>query len=229
MKCRDDVCIIVPAFNEERVIDNVLRQLTEEKYHVILVDDGSDDETYGHALSFRVTVLRHCHNLGQGAALQTGICYALKKTAAKHIVTFDSDGQHSVEDIQRLLEPLRRGTYDVVLGSRFVHGGSAVNIGILKRLALRIAVVFTRISTGLEVTDTHNGLRAFTADAAGKIKITQNRMAHASEILSQIASRKLRYCEVPVTVEYTAYSNSRGQSLMNSINILWDIVKGKIR
>jgi polyprenyl-phospho-N-acetylgalactosaminyl synthase len=229
MNNRDDVCIIVPAYNEEQVIKDVLRRLTEKSYHVILVDDGSDDETYRRALGFRTTVLRHFCNLGQGAALQTGICYARQKTEAKYIVTFDSDGQHTVEDIHRLLEPLKRGAYDVALGSRFMAGGVAADIGILKRLTLRMAVIFTRISTGLEITDTHNGLRAFTAEAAGKIKITQNRMAHASEILSQIAVRKLRYCEVPVTVAYTEYSRSRGQSLLNSINILWDIVKGKIR
>jgi polyprenyl-phospho-N-acetylgalactosaminyl synthase len=229
MNNRDDVCIIVPAFNEEQVINDVLRRLVEEDYHVILVDDGSADETYRRALGFRTTVLRHFCNLGQGAALQTGIRYALEKTGAKYIVTFDSDGQHTVEDIHRLLEPLQRGAYDVALGSRFVSGGIAHDIGLLKRLTLQMAVIFTRISTGLEITDTHNGLRAFTAEAAGKIKIAQNRMAHASEILSQIAVRKLRYCEVPVTITYSEYSLSRGQSILNSINILWDIVKGKIR
>jgi polyprenyl-phospho-N-acetylgalactosaminyl synthase len=229
MESGDGVWIIVPAHNEAQVIDNVLRQLAKSAYHIIVVDDGSEDETYRRALDFRATVLRHVCNLGQGAALQTGISFALRKMGAKFIVTFDSDGQHLVEDIQRLLEPLHRGTHDVVLGSRFAAGGAAVDIGALKKLVLRLAVAFTHFTTGLSVTDTHNGLRAFTAEAATQIRITQNRMAHASEILSQIAVRKLRYCEVPVTVRYTEYSRRKGQSLLNSINILWDIVKGKIR
>jgi hypothetical protein len=144
-------------------------------------------------------------------------------------VTFDSDGQHGTADIARLLDPLKAGTHDVVLGSRFAPGGDVRNIGWLKRVTLRLAVAFTRLTTGLAVTDTHNGLRALSSAAAARIKITHNHMAHASELLAQIGQAGLRYCEIPVTITYTDYSRAKGQSVLNSVNILWDILRSKIR
>jgi glycosyltransferase involved in cell wall biosynthesis len=207
----------------------VLTRLLPYSYHVVVVDDGSSDDTSRLSLEYPVTLLRHAINLGQGAALQTGITYALQFPDAKYIVTFDADGQHNVEDIPRLLEFLLTGEYDIVLGSRFLKGGKAVDIRAGKYFILRLAFIFTRLTTRLRITDTHNGIRAITAQTAARIRITQNNMAHASEILSQVASLKLRYCEVPVTVTYTSYSRAKGQSLAESINILWDIVRGSLR
>jgi glycosyltransferase involved in cell wall biosynthesis len=185
MENASDVCVIVPAFNEGPVIARVLAELVRLPYRIVVVDDGSSDNTAQQASNFPATVLRHVCNLGQGAALQTGISYALGLGETRFIVTFDSDGQHNVEDIPRLLEPLRNESCDAVLGSRFLRPESAVNIETRKWILLKLAVAFTRITTRLRVTDTHNGLRAFTADAAAKMRITQNRMAHASEILYQ--------------------------------------------
>jgi hypothetical protein len=142
-------------------------------------------------------------------------------------MTFDADGQHRPDDLPALLAPLEAGECDVVLGSRFLVRGSAVRIPLARRLLLRVATVVTRLSTGLRLTDTHNGLRAFTAPAAAQIEITQNGMAHASEILSQIAARKLRYREVPVTVTYTKYSLTKGQSMLNSVDIFWESIRGR--
>jgi len=88
---------------------------------------------------------------------------------------------------------------------------------------LKLATVFTRLTTGLKISDTHNGLRAFKAEALRKFNITQNAMAHASEILSEIARNKLTYREVPVTIRYTEYSKSKGQSVSNAINILFEL------
>ncbi len=224
-----DVWVIIPAYNESKTISQVITQLLHYAYHVVVVDDGSTDETARLSLECPVVLLRHAVNLGQGAALQTGISYALQFPEPRFIVTFDADGQHSVEDIPRLLEPLLTGEYDVVLGSRFIKGGKAFEIGLFKHFILRLALAFTRMTSRLQITDTHNGIRAFSVEAAAKIRITQNRMAHASEILAQIAALKLRYCEAPVTVRYTSYSRSKGQSLSESINILWDIVRGSLR
>jgi hypothetical protein len=128
-----------------------------------------------------------------------------------------------------VLAPLQQGAYDVVLGSRFLREGDGVTLPPGKRLVLRCAVLFTKLITGLQITDTHNGLRAFTAEAAARLRITHNRMAHASEILAQIATLGLRYCEIPVTITYTAYSRHKGQKLFESLNILWDILMEKIR
>ncbi len=229
MEDSPDLWIVVPAYNEGRMICSVLDQVKHLTRNVVVVDDGSTDDTTERALKFPIVLLRHELNLGQGAALQTGISYALRFPSTRFIVTMDSDGQHGAGDIPRLLAPLRSGTHDVVLGSRFLREGKAFNIGASKRAVLRLAVAFTRLTTGLDLTDTHNGLRAFTAEAATRIAITQNGMAHSSEILSQISLLKLRWCEVPVTVTYTSYSMAKGQSILNSVNILWDMMKGRMR
>lgn len=228
MKDPDQICVVIPAYNEAPAIGKVLAELCPYAYRVIVVDDGSMDGTLDEARAFPATILRHTINLGQGAALHTGFTFALKNPAVQSFVTFDADGQHDPADIARLVEPLEQG-YDVSLGSRFIQGGQAVSIPPLKRLALSLAVRITRRMTGLPLTDTHNGLRAFRREAAARIEIHQNGMAHASEILSQVALLHLRYCEVPVTVRYTAYSLHKGQSILNSLNILWEIIGGKMR
>jgi glycosyltransferase involved in cell wall biosynthesis len=226
---KSDTWLVIAAYNEQRVIGDVVSGLTSLPYNVVVVDDGSADATARAALQHPVFVLRHTCNLGQGAALQTGLTFALQFPQTRYLVTFDADGQHSAADVPRLLAPLRDGSYDVTLGSRFLRPGDAVNIGARKRLLLQAAVAFIKLTTGLAVTDAHNGLRAFTADAARRIVIRQNRMAHASEILAQIAALELRYCEVPVTIKYTEYSVAKGQAILDSINILWDTVKGELR
>jgi hypothetical protein len=128
-----------------------------------------------------------------------------------------------------MLEPLERGECDVTLASRFAATGMAPGITASRRFVLQLAVALTRAMTGLSLTDTHNGLRAFTADAARQISLSQNRMAHASEILSQVAARKLRYREIPAIVRYTPYSRAKAQTLSNGVNILWEILMERIR
>ncbi len=228
MNAPTQTCVVIAAYNEAPVIGRVLSELRQYPYRVVVVDDGSTDCTVEEARRFPVTILRHTVNLGQGAALQTGIRFALQNPSIQTIITFDADGQHDPADIARLEEALRQG-FDVALGSRFMQGGQAKNMPQQKRLALRLAVRITQWLTGLPLTDTHNGLRAFDRKAAARLRIHQNGMAHASEILAQIAALHLRYCEVPVTIRYTQYSIHKGQSLLNSINILWDILGGKIR
>lgn len=208
---------------------SVLSEVTSLPYQVVVVDDGSSDNTMAQALDFPVTLLRHVCNLGQGAALQTGINFACSQLGARFVVTFDADGQHRAVDVDRLLQPLRSGGYDIVLGSRFLPESSAAGIGWVRQTILRLGSILTRLTTGLALTDTHNGLRALTAEAASMIQLTQNGMAHASEILSAIARHQLRYCEIPVTVTYTGYSVAKGQSVFNSFNILWDMIRVKLR
>ena len=223
------VWVVVPAYNEGAVISETLVSLAGLPYRVVVVDDGSADDTWERARDAGVTVLRHACNLGQGAALQTGMTYALRQRDTRYVVSFDADGQHNAADIPRMLAPLLQGDCDVTLASRFAPGGVANDIPTAKKLALRLAVLLARAMNGLPLTDTHNGLRAFTAAAARQISLSQNGMAHASEILSQIASRKLRFREVPATVRYTAYSRAKGQSLSNGLNIIWDILMARIR
>jgi polyprenyl-phospho-N-acetylgalactosaminyl synthase len=221
----DCIWVIVPAYNEQEVIGNVTRQLTTAYRNVVVVDDGSTDHTADFALCNGAIVCRHPVNLGQGAALQTGISYALRHNA-EVIVTFDADGQHQVSDIAPMVRALEQNNVSVALGSRFM--GDAVNLSPFRRLILRAAIVFTRLTAGLKVTDAHNGLRAFRADAAQRIRISQNRMAHASEIVEQIGRLNLRYVEVPVTIVYTEYSVRKGQSSLDIVKILIDLVAQRI-
>lgn len=215
------VWVVIPAYNEDEAIRAVVQDLLDRGHQVVVVDDGSLNPVLEVLQGLAVHALRHAINLGQGAALQTGISYALRQGASV-IVTFDADGQHQSADIPALIEPIVSGRVDMVLGSRFREGGKAVRITRSKRLVLRMAVLFTRATTGLRVTDTHNGLRAFSRKAAQQIQITQNGMAHASQILQEIASQRITFCEVPVTIVYTEYSVRKGQRMTNAFNILWD-------
>lgn len=218
--------MVVPAYNEAKVIGDVLKSALLVFPNIIVVDDCSSDATPEIANQMGATVIRHCINLGQGASLQTGIDYALQKHA-RAIVTFDADGQHRVEDAVRVLNSIFINEADVVIGSRFL-GINSLAMPLMRRLTLKAAVVFTRITAGIYVTDAHNGLRALSNESAKKIKITQNRMAHASEIISQISSLKLRYKEVPIQVLYSEYSLAKGQKTSNIVNILVDLFFGGI-
>lgn len=221
-----DVWIVVAAYNEGQRIGNTLRELQTCGYHnVVVVDDGSRDDTGEHALAAGAWVLRHVINLGQGAALQTGIRFALLRGAA-FIVTFDADGQHRADEISRLLQPVRSGEADVALGSRFL--GRAENIPWTRKLILKGGVLFTRVVSNIKVTDTHNGFRALSRMAAEKIRLRQNRMAHASEILDEIRENGLRYVEVPVTIRYTEETLAKGQSSWNAVRIVGQFLMGKL-
>jgi polyprenyl-phospho-N-acetylgalactosaminyl synthase len=220
MVSRVQTYVVIPAYNEGPVISRVVSEVKRAGYAVVVVDDGSSDVTAEEARAAGAGVITHPFNLGQGAALQTGIDYAVAE-GAEVIVTFDADGQHRVSDIARLAEALVEERADFALGSRFL--GQAPNLPPLRRLLLHAATAFTRLSTGLQVTDTHNGLRAMTRRAAAAMRLRQNRMAHASELLSQIAASGLRYVERPVTIEYTAYSLAKGQSLGDAVLILLDL------
>ena len=220
------VWIVVPAYNEEATVQRAVRELRRLYTNIVVVDDCSSDETAYWASAGGAHVVRHPFNLGQGASLQTGIAFALKKGAG-HIVTFDADLQHRSEDIPALLDALSKTGADFALGSRFL--GSALNIDPSRKLLLRAAVLFTRLTTGLKLTDVHNGLRAMTRRAASALYIRQNRMAHASEILQQIAESRLKYVEVPVTIDYTPYSKAKGQKLSNSVGIMLELLTGALQ
>ena len=220
------VWVVIPAYNEGKILKDVLGELLDynRSYHIVVVDDGSVDDTAEAASSLPVHVLRHPINLGQGAALATGIEYALKEKA-EVIVTFDADGQMCPQDIGTLVNEVLKDGVDVVLGSRFLTS-LPEGMSRMRRIVLKLATALTNLTTGLKVTDTHNGIRAFRQTALRKFEITQNQMAHSSEILSEIARNKLVYHEVPVTIRYTRYSKAKGQSIFNSINILYELLTG---
>jgi len=218
---------VMPAYNEGPVIAAVVGGVLAADARLVVIDDHSSDETGAAALAAGAAVIRHPVNLGQGAALQTGIDYALAR-GAELLVTFDADGQHRVEDALRLAEAVHAGRADIACGSRFL-GVEAPGMPRSRRLVLRAATIVTRLSTGVPVTDAHNGLRAMNRTAARTLRITHNRMAHASEIVAQIGQRRLRYLELPVEILYTPYSLSKGQRISNSLNIVGDLLLGWLR
>ena len=225
MSPRTDLWFVIAAYNEGSMIMEVVRRVTPVA-KVVVVDDGSADDTADRALEAGAHVAVHLVNRGQGAALQTGIEYALSQGAA-HVVTFDADGQHDLDDAMAMVEVCRSQGLDMVLGSRFL--GRTVNMPLSRRLTLKAAVLFTRLTTGLKLTDAHNGLRVLSRAAAGRLRITQDRMAHASEITSKIRHLGLTFVEHPVTITYTEYSLRKGQKISNSVRILEDIIIGSQR
>jgi glycosyltransferase involved in cell wall biosynthesis len=222
----DSVFVVIPALNEAEVVGDVIEQVRRECPNVVLVNDGSTDDTAARARLAGAQVVSHAINLGQGAALQTGITYALR-LGASHIVTFDADGQHDPRQIATLIQSLGPG-FDVALGSRFK--GTTIDMPLKRRIVLRTACWVNYALTGLQLSDAHNGLRAFTRSAAQRLSLRQAGMAHATEIVAQVARHRLKYDEVPVTIRYTAYSLAKGQKLSNSVNILIDLLlKGLLR
>jgi len=219
------VWIVMPAYNEAERIEQTLQLLTERGWNVVLVDDGSVDDTASVAARYPIWVLRHPINCGQGAALKTGINFALER-GAEVIVTFDSDGQHEVQEIPQMIAPVLSGDADVALGSRFL--GEARDMPWTRRLTLKLAILFTRLTSGLMLTDAHNGFRAFSSGACQRIRIQQPRMAHASEILEAIARLNLRFVEVPVTITYRAETLDKGQSSLGALRITGHLLAGRI-
>jgi len=216
------IATVIPAYNAGKTIRQVVRNVKEKVDYTIVVDDGSNDDTYIYAKEEGAITIRHIINRGQGAALQTGTEYAIK-IGADIIIHFDADGQHHTENIDKLIEPIIGENYDIVLGTRFK--GSENNIPLTKKyFILKPAIILNRFLTGLKLTDVHNGLRAYSKVAAQRVKITMDRMAHSTEIPALIKKNDLKWREVPVKVTYSEY----GQGFMGGIEILKDLFIKKI-
>jgi polyprenyl-phospho-N-acetylgalactosaminyl synthase len=221
------VFVVIPAFNESQVLASTVWPLLPYGYSVVVVDDGSSDNSAAVLRDLPVLFLRHPVNLGQGAALQTGMQFALGR-GAEYVVHFDADGQHPAASIDSFLEPLRRGECDVVTGSRFLTAEDQLLVPAARRWLLRGAVVVSGLLTGVWLSDAHNGFRAMTTEAARKIHLHENGFAHATEFLDQVRKARLRLKEMPVPIRYTSYSQAKGQSASNSVNILLEILLRKL-
>lgn len=220
------VFIIIPAYNEEQKIASVILSLRDANYErIVVIDDGSSDQTARLALEAGATVFSHCVNRGQGASLRSGTEYALSNMA-EVIVHFDADGQMRVEDIARLVKILIDERLDVVLGSRF--SGIDSNIPRTRRLVLFGARWFNRIFLGIRVMDPSSGFRVLTRNAASRLVIKHDRMAHCSQLLADMFSLKLRVKEMPVEIKYTDYSLKKGQRGFHGFRIIWDLLFRKL-
>jgi polyprenyl-phospho-N-acetylgalactosaminyl synthase len=220
------VFVTVAAYNEGQMIASTVHSLLKMGYAPVVVDDGSTDDTWDQVTALPVYALRHPINLGQGAALQTGMTFALGH-GAEFVVHFDADGQHRVEDIPRLLEPLYAGEADIVLGSRFLRPEDRRRVPIARRVILRGGVLVNGLLTRIWLSDAHNGLRAMNRRSALAITLNQTGFAHATEILEQIRRYRLRYVERPTAVRYSSYSLKKGQRFSNAFGIVIDLMLGK--
>jgi len=221
----DDTVLLVPAFNEGVVVGQYLGLARKQFRWIVCVDDGSDDDTSQQARDAGAIVLRHPVNIGQGAAIQTAIEYALR-LPVQWFCTFDADGQHRLEDVETMREIAINTSFDVVLGSRFL--GDATGMPLIKRLMLKAAVWFANLTSGVKLTDAHNGLRLFNRHVAQTIDLQEPEFNHASEFIDKIKTNHYTYTEAPVTIEYSAYSKAKGQSMLNAVNIATDTLTAKV-
>lgn len=218
------IWIVIPAYNEARVIASVLREVQAAGYrNIVVVDDGSKDRTADEAASVTGTeVLVHRLNRGKGAATKTGV-EAAKLLGADIVVTLDGDGQHDPADIGRLIQPILAGQAAVVLGTRL---RDPRGMPWYKVLANSIANFFTWYIYGLWVSDSQSGFRAYRRSALERIDTVTDRYEYDSEVIRQIYLHRLRFREVPVTVRYTEYSMGKvqKQGFWNGLKTLYKIV-----
>ena len=221
------IYVIIPAYNERKTIKNVIQELKDKKLNLIIIDDGSNDETYKLAQesinSYNGFLYKHVLNRGLGAALKTGIDVALKK-GADVIVTFDADGQHDPEDIFPVCKPIIEGKADFVIGKR-----SFMEMPATKKLGNVIMNDLTRLFYGIHVNDSQSGLRAFDRKAAEIIEINTRGYGVSSEIIGEIKNHNLKIEEVPIKTIYTDYSMSKGTNFLEGIKILFKLILNFLR
>ncbi len=218
---KSQIGLVIPAFNEGKVIGAVLENLKKNGYdNIIVIDDGSSDNTYEIAKNAGVNVLQHSINRGLGGALGTGLAAGVRK-GYDVVITFDADGQHAVADIERVAAPILQGKYDVVIGSRLKNHDGMPWYRVMMNM---VGNFITYALFGIWCSDTQSGLRAFSLDAARQIQIRTNRMEVSSEIIREIGRRNLNMKEVPIKAIYTDYSLSKGQSLFTGVKTLFKLI-----
>lgn len=212
---------IVPAYNEEKIIATVITDLLREVDSVVVVDDASSDNTVAVAKAAGALVLQHELNRGQGAALETGQEYA-RSVGADYVIHFDADGQFDVADIAPALQTMQEKEADILFGSRFLEKRS--NIPWSKQyIIFPLGKIVNKFFGSLPLSDVHNGFRILSQKALEHIQITQDRMAHATEIPVLAKYHNLRYVEFPITVTYHEY----GQGSLGGVKVVKDLFTGK--
>lgn len=221
-----DVSVVMPAYNEGKVLGQVIQDVLQYFGNVICVDDGSTDDSATIISNTQAKLVRHPINLGAGAAMQTGVEYALLDKNIRYVITIDADGQHDIRDAVKMLEHLKKQDLDATIGSRFL--GRVENISKMKWFFLQAARYFSRLDSGVSLTDPHNGLQVYSRKFAESLELTLPDFSHKSEIIQRIREGDFKYDEYPVTVTYTDYSKSKGQPMLNAINISFDLFLHRI-
>lgn len=216
----NDTLVVIPAYNEVKNLEKVILGLSEYFSNILLVDDGSDDSYDEILKAVNIKYVKHLINLGQGAALHTGLTYFLSQLNFEYVVTFDGDGQNRVLDASKMVNLIKKNKLSAVLGSRFIKNNYSSKIPFLKKIILQLAKLYESIFFKIQLTDAHNGLRVLRRDVVENfiIPIQNNDMSHATEISYKICKSKCKFCEYPVLVEY---ENKRSQNPINAINIVF--------
>lgn len=213
------IFIVIPAYNEAKVIGDVIQGLIENDYrNIIVVNDGSTDNTAETVKRYPVILLEHIINRGQGAALATGLKFGSSIAECRYLVTFDADGQHRHDDVDQMVRLAMTSDADIVLGTRFSKSSSAA-LPRMRKIVLYFATRFLKIIYGLKISDAHNGLRVIRKESALSIVPTTDDMTHASEIMYLIKRHGLKYAECPVSIIYTDYSLGKGQKTMDFVKV----------
>jgi UDP-N-acetylglucosamine---dolichyl-phosphate N-acetylglucosaminyltransferase len=223
------LAILIPAYNEERTLGQVIQQvkavdLPGVEKEIIVVDDGSSDNTANIARSRGAIVISHLLNRGVGGALGTGFEAALR-LGSDVVVTFDADGQHSPDDIGKVIEPIRTGRADVVVGSRMIDSSG---MPWTRQIANHVANIVTWVLLAARTTDSQSGLRAFSREAARRMRITASRYEVSSEMCGEVKRLHLRFIEVPIQTIYTEYSLSKGQGFSVGLKTLFRLIISKL-
>ena len=219
---KSDIVVLLPAFNEEQVIGNVLSDIQKEGYeNICVIDDGSSDRTYEIAQSHGVNVLRHPINRGAGAAMQTGIEY-VKMTNGQYLLCMDSDGQHAPDDITALINKMYESKADIVIGNRFMS--DANDIPETRKFYNSIANIFTNVLCKNNYSDTQSGFRLLNRKAIETLNLGSRGFGFCSEMIILGEQIGLKIEQVPIKVVYTKYSMNKGQNFLEGVRTAKDIL-----
>ena len=219
----DDVWIIIPCFNESSVIENTINELSEYFKKILVVNDGSTDGTEKILKNMNINYIEHPFNLGQGAAIFTGFEYLKENSKAVACITFDADGQHSVSDAIALAKEILKCQEEIIFGTRFL--GFENEIPKVRRFLLKVITKITNLLSGLKLTDTHNGLKAYKIEVLDKLNTDLYGSAFETGLIFSIAKQKITYKEISTQIKYTNYSLQKGQRLRSGLIILEDLMR----
>lgn len=215
------IFIVIPAHNEAERIGNVLKDLMKIKLPIIVVDDGSSDNTYKIALKYNITLLKHKINLGKGAALKTGCDHAFS-SGAEAVIIMDSDGQHKVEDLSKFIIELEEKTYEIIFGSRNLNFG----VPFVRFIGNKSASVLVAFLFGIYVSDLICGFRAFTKKGYERLRWQSSGYGVETEMVVRAGKLGLRYCEIPVETIYL--DKFKGVTILDALSILLNVLKWRI-
>lgn len=215
------ISVVIPAFNEQKNIEDTLKTLTRLKLPVIIVDDGSEDDTYKKARKFKALMLKHKINLGKGSALKTG-CEAAFKKGAEGVVIMDADGQHNPNDLPKFLNALGEGKYDIVFGSRNYDSETPL----IRFIGNKIASAVISVLFGIHLSDAICGFRAFTKKAYKKMDCESQGYGIEAEMVIKTAKNNLKYKEVSVDALY--HDKSKGVTILDAFFILLDVLRWRL-